>query len=336
MSSVKNSRNTHLDALRGAGILLVVFGHLIEQPSSGSPILQSIYVGIYSFHMPLFVFLSGMFARERLEAGDYSKIVWTLVLPLVVFQFVYTGMSRLTGWYEYSLFTPYWLLWFIASMIFWRLLLPLFASPGGLVVAVVISMAAGYDDGVGYTLSVSRTLYFLPFFVFGHLYGEQLAATARRHPFLFALMFVCCVGAVLAWWKLGLNPGALTGSRDYTSGAADASYPALARLGLMLLGAGAAMGFAALVPRDPPLLRWLGERSLAIYLLHGLLVMAFVASGAPAFIPQALLLPVLALLSVLVAVATAPVDAPMRRLFSPPRQGRSNGFSVRRRASTAS
>lgn len=284
--------------------------------------LQSIYVGIYSFHMPLFVFLSGIFARERLEGRDYSKIVWTLVLPLVVFQLLYIGMSRLTGWYEYSLFTPYWLLWFIASMIFWRLLLPLFASPAGLAVAVAISVAAGYDDGIGYTLSVSRTLYFLPFFVLGHLYGEQLVVMTRRHPVAFALLFAACVGAVLGWWMLGLNPGALTGSRDYTSGPADADYPALARLGLMLLGTGAALGFAALVPRSPALLGWLGARSLAVYLLHGLVVMAFVASGAPALIPQALLLPALALLSVLVAVATAPADSPMRWIFSPPRQER--------------
>ncbi len=300
--------------------MLVVFGHLIEQPSSDSQILQSIYVGIYSFHMPLFVLLSGVFARDALDGRDYRKIVWTLVLPLVVFQFVYIGMSRLTGWYEYSLFTPYWLLWFIASMIFWRLLLPLFASPAGLGVAVLISVAAGYDDGIGYTLSVSRTLYFLPFFVFGHLYGAQLVVMARHHPLRFALMFCAAVGMVLAWWRLGLNPAALTGSRDYTSGAADSNYPALARLSLMLLGAAAAVGFAAIVPRGSALLGWLGERSLAVYLLHGLVVMAFVASGAPSLIPPGLLLPVLAVLSLLVALATAPADGPMRRLFSPPRR----------------
>ncbi len=320
MSSVETSRNNHLDALRGAGILLVVFGHMIEQPSAGSPVLQSIYVGIYSFHMPLFVFLSGIFARERLEGRDYSKIVWTLVLPLVVFQLAYIGMSRLTGWYAYSLFTPYWLLWFIASMIFWRLLLPLFASPAGLAVAIAISVAAGYDDGIGYTLSVSRTLYFLPFFVLGHLYGEPLVAMARRHRLRFALTFCIAVGAVLAWWMLGLNPGALTGSRDYTSGAADADYPALARLSLMLLGGAAAVGFAAIVPARAAMLGWLGERSLAVYLLHGLVVMALVASGAPALIPPALLLPVLAMFSLLIALATAPADGPMRRLFSPPRK----------------
>lgn len=318
MMPVNIYRNSHIDALRGAGILLVVFGHLIEQPSSGSELLHAIYVSIYSFHMPLFVFLSGMFARDRLEGRDYRKIVWTLILPLAVFQLVYIGASRLTGWYEYSLLTPYWLLWFIASMVIWRLVLPLFASPAGLVAAMAVAVAAGYDDGIGYTLSLSRTLYFLPFFVLGHLYGALLVAAARQRPVAFALMFVGSVGAVLFWWKLGLNAGALTGSRAYASGAADADYPAIARLGLMALGGASAVGFAALVPARAAMLGWLGERSLAIYLLHGLVVMAFVASGAPAFIPQVLLLPVLATLSVLVALVTAPADEPMRRLFSPP------------------
>lgn len=318
MNSVNKGRNNQIDALRGAGILLVVFGHVIEAPSSGLEILQSIYIGIYSFHMPLFVFLSGMFARDRLEGRDYRKIVWTLILPLAVFQLVYIGASRLTGWYEYSLFTPYWLLWFIASMVIWRLVLPLFASLAGLAAAILVAVAAGYDDGIGYALSLSRTLYFLPFFVLGHLYGVQLVTAARRHPATFALMFFGCVGAVLVWWKLGLNPGALTGSRAYAIGAANADYPAIARLGLMALGGTAAVGFAALVPARSAMLGWLGERSLAIYLLHGLVVMVFVASGASKLIPQALLLPALAVLSVLIALAAAPAEGPMRRLFSPP------------------
>ncbi len=319
MKPAKTCRNSQIDALRGAAILLVVFGHMIEKPSSNSEILQAVYIGIYSFHMPLFVFLSGLFARDRLEGRDYRKIVWTLIAPLAVFQLAYIGAGRLAGWYDYSLFTPYWLLWFIASMVVWRLVLPLFASPAGLAAAVAVAVAAGYDDGIGYALSLSRTLYFLPFFVLGHLYGAQLVTVAPRHPVSFALVFAGCVGAVLAWWQLGLNPGALTGSRAYASGAADANYPAIARLGLMTLGGTAAVGFAALVPARATMLGWFGERSLAIYLLHGLVVMAFVASGAPALIPQVLLLPVLATLSVLVALATAPADGPMRRLFSPPR-----------------
>ncbi len=319
MDKVSGKRNAHFDALRGAGILLVVFGHLIERPSSGSPILQAAYVGIYSFHMPLFVFLAGAFARETLERRDYRKIVWTLVLPLLLFQPLYIAMGRLTDWYEYSPLTPYWLLWFIASMICWRLLLPLFASPAGLVAAFVLSVAAGYDDGIGYSLSVSRTLYFLPFFVLGHLYGADLVALTRRHGGAFALLFAAAMALVMLWRAYGLEPSALTGSHDYANGGAPSAHPAVARMAVLALSATAVLGFSAIVPRRATLLRWFGERSLSIYLLHGLVVMAFVASGAPALIPQPLLLPTLGLLAVLIGLTTAMADGPMRRLFSPSR-----------------
>ncbi len=316
--TVDNERDTHLDALRGAGILLVVFGHLIEQPSQNSEILQAAYIGIYSFHMPLFVFLSGVFAREALRGRDYRKIIWTLFLPLMLFQCVYIGMSKVTGWYAYSLLTPYWLLWFIASLICWRLLLPLFASPGGLALAVVAAVAAGYDDSIGYALSASRTIYFLPFFVLGHLYGPQLIAVVRRRPFLFCCLFVVAIAAVLLWWRHGLNGAALTGSRDYASGAADSAHPATGRLMAMLLGLAAMLGFSAIVPRGSALLGWLGERSLSVYLLHGLVVMGFVGWGAVNMIPNPLLVPALAALTLLVCLITAAADAPMRRVFSPP------------------
>ena len=320
MTKVSKRRNAHFDALRGAGILLVVFGHLIEKPSSESPILQAAYIGIYSFHMPLFVFLAGAFARETLGRRDYRKIVWTLVLPLVLFQPLYIGMGRLTGWYEYSALTPYWLLWFIASMICWRLLLPLFASPAGLVAAFALSVAAGYDDGIGYSLSVSRTLYFLPFFVLGHLYGADLVALARRHGGVFALVFALAMALVMVWWTQGLEPSALTGSHDYANGGAQSAHPALARMAILALSAAAVLGFSAIVPGRAMLLRWFGERSLSIYLLHGLVVMAFVAAGGPALIPQPLLLPALGFLAVLIGLGTAVADGPMRRLFSPSRQ----------------
>jgi fucose 4-O-acetylase-like acetyltransferase len=322
MTTARESRNEkrdgHIDALKGAGILLVVFGHLIEKPSAQSALLQALYTDIYSFHMPLFVFLSGIFAREALRSRDYRKIVWTLFFPLVVFQLVYIAAGRLTDWYSYSPFTPYWLLWFIASMIGWRILLPLFASPAGLVVALGGAVFVGYDNGVGYALSAARTIYFLPFFVLGHLYGQPLVALAKKHRLGFSLLFAGAMLIVTLWWLHGLDGSALTGSHDYDSAAPSAAYPGLARLLVLGLSLAAVLGFCALVPAASAPLEWLGGRSLSIYLLHGLAVMALISSGAAGLVPPSLMLPVLAAAALLIAAAAAMLDGPMRRLFSPP------------------
>jgi fucose 4-O-acetylase-like acetyltransferase len=318
MNSPTSGRYGHIDALKGAGILLVVFGHLIEKPSADSTLLQVLYTGIYSFHMPLFVFLSGIFAREVLKSRDYQKIVWTLFFPLVVFQFIYLGVSHLTGWYSYSPFTPYWLLWFIASLIGWRILLPLFASPAGLAVALLGAVFVGYDGTVGYALSAARTIYFLPFFVLGHLYGLQLVTLARRHRLAFACLFGLSMVIVTVWWANGLDGSALTGSHDYDSAPPFLDYPGLGRLLVLSLSLAALLGFCALMPARSTMLQWFGERSLSIYLAHGLAVMVLISAGMADMIPQPLLLPVLAGVAISMAVATATLDGPMRRLFSPP------------------
>jgi fucose 4-O-acetylase-like acetyltransferase len=320
VGSSGRGRWEHIDALKGAGILLVVLGHLIERPQSGSLLLGTIYPAIYSFHMPLFVFVSGIFAREVLKSRDYDKIIWTLFLPLVVFQPIYISVGVATGWNSYSPFAPYWILWFIASLIGWRILLPLVASPAGLAVALLGALLAGFDGGVGYALSASRTIYFLPFFVLGHLYGPQLIEMAQKRRVLFAALFVAAMTAVTFWWWHGLNPAALTGSHDYDSAPPDGSFPGLGRLLVIVLSVAGLLGFSALVPRHSKVLEWLGERSLSIYLLHGLVVMVFVSSGAPDLIPKPLLLPVLLVCAVVIAAATAMLDGPMRRVFSPPKR----------------
>ena len=53
----KKSRIAWVDAAKGVGILLVVFGHLIDGRS-----FPDIY--ILSFHMPLFLFIFGIFMSE--------------------------------------------------------------------------------------------------------------------------------------------------------------------------------------------------------------------------------------------------------------------------------
>src|SRR5262249_26319087 len=61
-----------VDAARGLAILLVVFGHaaggLIDASGSDSALpLRYLFLGVYTFHMPVFFFLSGLFVEQRLE-----------------------------------------------------------------------------------------------------------------------------------------------------------------------------------------------------------------------------------------------------------------------------
>ena len=56
------NKNPTIDVVKGMAIILVVYGHVIEHgmaPQGGDFFLNPVFKVIYTFHMPLFVFISG-------------------------------------------------------------------------------------------------------------------------------------------------------------------------------------------------------------------------------------------------------------------------------------
>ncbi len=80
---MKNSRNLQLDVLKGIGILLVIIGHI-----SGNGILNK---WIYSFHMPLFFFISGViyYLSNKVDVKSFiTKKFHGLIVPYLIFAII--------------------------------------------------------------------------------------------------------------------------------------------------------------------------------------------------------------------------------------------------------
>ena len=59
-------RNLHIDATKGVLIFLVVLGHYLERLIGwNEPLNQAILGSIYFVHMPAFIFISGIFFKEK-------------------------------------------------------------------------------------------------------------------------------------------------------------------------------------------------------------------------------------------------------------------------------
>lgn len=88
----KNERLLFVDLLKLFAIYLVLLGHCVQQFLTSSPLENDVYVYIYSFHMPLFMLLSGYFSSSSvsLAFGDFlRKKSRQLLLPV----FSWTVMS---------------------------------------------------------------------------------------------------------------------------------------------------------------------------------------------------------------------------------------------------
>jgi fucose 4-O-acetylase-like acetyltransferase len=82
-----HSRNNYLDFIKGVTIILVIIGHLIQFSLNGREYYQNtVFVFIYSFHMPLFMAISGYlfyYAEKKTFKDILLKRLDQLIIPLL-------------------------------------------------------------------------------------------------------------------------------------------------------------------------------------------------------------------------------------------------------------
>lgn len=150
-------RNVWVDYAKAIGIILVVYGHVARGVfNAGLPMDEANYVLvdsiIYSFHMPLFFFLSGLFFFDSLQKRGkggliinkvdtivYPFIVWSLLQGLIevvlsnytngqvtlVEVFSLLWMPRAQFWFLYALFLVFVLCSFLYARADRRYFLPM-------------------------------------------------------------------------------------------------------------------------------------------------------------------------------------------------------------------
>lgn len=267
--------NSQLDAVRGALILLVVWGHLLE--SEG--FYGSFYFAIYIFHIPAFSFISGMLSKPRLSAKNVVGIITRLLVPLIIFQIIYFFVL---GYFAPdrlgSVYAPVWIIWFLFSLAIWKLVLPLVLRlTFPLLWSMGAALLAGYVDFIGPDFSFSRTLVFFPAFLIGHLYGTQVFLAVKEYQRLCAAVFLC-VFFIAILLPNSIDIRWLWGSQPYTVMVHNAPS-ILLRAGVIAVGVITTIGFFALIPARSQFLIALGRNTMPIFLFHGIPVVLFWASG---------------------------------------------------------
>lgn len=89
-------RDSYFDTLKWVLIVLVVYGHMISHCYYvGGTFSLAMYNTIYSFHMPLFVFLSGRYSQMS-DRKKYLSGILRLLQPYLLFQLCFhlNGLLR--------------------------------------------------------------------------------------------------------------------------------------------------------------------------------------------------------------------------------------------------
>ena len=121
-------RRDYIDELKGLGILLVVFGHFMEQYRMNYPFVSATFFCIYAFHMALFCACSGLVARFN-PRKLVTQQLWLYFLGqslMLVFRAVVLREDFAeSGGVLAALLLPWRHMWYLYALIFWHLTLPL-------------------------------------------------------------------------------------------------------------------------------------------------------------------------------------------------------------------
>lgn len=163
-------RDNRLDGLKFFLVCMVVVGHCIQPFRYDYAAAGWAYGIIYSFHMPLFIILSGYFFKmddRRRELLKCLRLLETFVLITLVY-WVAGGMS-----YTWPLVRIGGPSWYLLSLLCWRAfssfalrrtgLKRLFVS--SVVMAVVAYVTINKGEGL---FSIMRTIQFYPYFLLGY------------------------------------------------------------------------------------------------------------------------------------------------------------------------
>ena len=266
-----------IDTTRGIGIVLVVYAHAIRGIATAHyltdiPFFMAQDRFIYSFHMPLFFLISGLFARTGLRHGRmgfligrirqiaYPYFLWSALFVLLTSTIAAANhhgkLSELWG----ILWTPVGQYWFLYTLFLCQVLVMI---PGRYTLALLAIAGLALVARYGPASMAIRTFYFLPYFATGiYLTADRIARIFADERRVLAIATIAWA-AFLALYLI--VPDALT--------------PAtlLGHIAVAFCGIAGTFAIGLLVASRLPVLALLGAASMPIYLMH-----SFVSAAARA------------------------------------------------------
>ena len=275
MESAKH-RNYTYDNLKWFLIVLVVIGHCIVPYLDRADSFKSAFCFIYFFHMPAFIFISGLFSKKCVENSERIKerICYFITLFCLLQIFILCLRLVLFKDASFSLLTVEGLPWFMFAMACYHGLtyyLSRFNHKYILFVALLLGSFSGYDYSIGDHLVLSRIIVYYPLFFLGYMLDPQELEKSLNHYFfrlagLSVILFYAwfCLVHLDVIWKV--KP--LFSGRNSFKYLPYAAFGCLYRFGWYALIICFILFLIAVAPKKKSIITAFGQRTIQVYFLH--------------------------------------------------------------------
>lgn len=279
----KANRIDFYDNLKFILIILVVIGHVVWCQLDVD-YLNAVYLYIYLFHMPLFIFVTGFFAKKLVDSDGNFRLykVINYALLYLIFKVLVFLFNRfiLHQDIEFYLFTDFEAPWYILACAFWFSITYLIRNVKPkymLIFSVILALVIGFDSNVRNAFSLSRVIVFYPFYLLGYYFSKdkfmRFIDKIHDRKFQFCSLFVlilCFILILVFENNFEIFKPFLTASYPYYF-ALPIDLPLLYpifRLLFMVIAVCLSIFVMALVPRRKMFFTQFGGRTLQVYILH--------------------------------------------------------------------
>ncbi len=191
-------RDYSFDNMKVLLITLVVFGHALEEFGTTGK-LGLIRAVIYSFHMPLFIFISGYFSKSDAKP---KKLLKTTIIPFIIFNTIWM-FTQGTAINKINFFKPIYVFWYLLSLFFWRVTVKYFDRVKGIVIlAFFVGIYCGCIGEAERFFSISRTVSFFPYFILGYKFKKESIEKIRKVPKIYSLALIIAAFAVTVFLSI--------------------------------------------------------------------------------------------------------------------------------------
>lgn len=213
-------RNLTIDAIKGLAVVLVIVGHAIQR-SFPDYLNNTLFNIIYSFHMPLFMLLSGYvlyFSKKSIDMKWLGNKFRQLLIPFFAWYIIYWvandfSFTGLSPYLNYSgTFIDYlirgikspgngpWFLWAIlicfVSFYFSHKLFPRFGVFYAVVIIYLLGRAIPTNS---YGLEYIKSMF--PFFAFGYIFANYKEKLVKYHKLFLILSLVLFPFLSISWFS---------------------------------------------------------------------------------------------------------------------------------------
>lgn len=270
----QKKRDYLFDNYKAFLILLVVMGHFIGPSATKNEFLRAFKWCIVSFHMPAFVWISGYFSKRNLSL---KESIQKLAVPYLVFEIIYYLlytflMHKPT---TLSLHKPKFTLWYLLALFFWRVITPYVKKiPHYFWLTLLLGILIGFSNMENNFLTIPRALVYYPFYLAGTMTDRETISKLRckKGTLTFALGGLLIFGVLIFVSANRIAPmQVFYGRYSYASLKQTLFSGVFWRVLLYLFGFFLTFTGMILLPEQKLPISYIGTRTLAIYLFHGLI-----------------------------------------------------------------